>query len=71
MNYLILFNSKVEKQVVLNNKYNKTCILCGSDPMPFKAFPVKQGDWQKAQLQIYVEIELMLQEIIQKIMKNN
>ncbi len=36
-----------------------------------KPFPVKQGDWQKAQLQIYVEIELMLQEIIQKITKNN
>ncbi len=34
MNYLILFNSKVEKQVVLNNKYNKICTLRGSDPMP-------------------------------------
>jgi len=34
-------------------------------------FPVKQGDWQKAQLQIYVEIELMLQRIIQEITKNN
>jgi len=36
-----------------------------------KPFPVKQSDWQKAQLQIYVEIELMLQKIIQKITKNN
>ena len=31
--------------------------------------PIKQNDWQKAQLQIYVEIDLMLQNIIQEIMK--
>jgi len=35
-----------------------------------KPFPVKQGDWQKAQLQIYIEIELMLRKIIQEITKN-
>lgn len=36
-----------------------------------RPLPIKQGDWQKAQLQIYVEIDLMLQNIIQKIIKNN
>ena len=35
-----------------------------------KPYPVKQGDWQKAQLQLYAEIELMLQKIIQEITKN-
>jgi len=30
------FNSKVEIQVALNNKYNKICTLRGSDPMPEK-----------------------------------
>lgn len=33
--------------------------------------PIKQSDWQKAQLQIYVEIDLMLQQIIEEITKNN
>ncbi|MCB2170985.1 MAG: hypothetical protein KQI78_25280 [Deltaproteobacteria bacterium] len=36
-----------------------------------KPLPINQSDWQKAQLQIYFEIELMLQEIIQKIYNNN
>lgn len=36
-----------------------------------RPLPIKQGDWQKAQLQIYVEIDLMLQKIIQEIIKNN
>jgi hypothetical protein len=36
-----------------------------------KPLPIKQGDWQKAQLQIYVEIDLMLQKIIEEITKNN
>jgi hypothetical protein len=36
-----------------------------------KPLPIKQGDWQKAQLQIYVEIDLMLQKIIKEITKNN
>ncbi len=36
-----------------------------------KPFPIKQGDWQKAQLQIYVELDLMLQKIILEITKNN
>lgn len=30
--------------------------------------PIKQGDWQKSQLQIYIEIDLMLQKVIQDIM---
>jgi len=29
--------------------------------------PIKQRDWQKAQLQIYIEIDLMLQKIIESI----
>lgn len=32
-----------------------------------KPLPIKQNDWQKAQLQIYVEIDLMLQKVIQEI----
>ena len=36
-----------------------------------RPLPIKQGDWQKAQLQIYVEIDSMLQGIIQEITKNN
>jgi len=36
-----------------------------------KPLPMKQGDWQKAQLQIYIELDLMLQKIIQEITKNN
>jgi len=48
MNYLIFFNSKVEIQVILNNKYNKISILRGSDPMPLKKWLldrnlIKQG----------------------------
>ncbi len=42
MNFLDFFNSKVEKQVILNNKYNKISMLRGSDPMPSmpsKKFP--------------------------------
>ncbi len=39
MNYLVFFNSKVEKQAVLNNKYNKICTLSGSDPMPLGPTP--------------------------------
>ena len=31
--------------------------------------PIKQSDWQKAQLQIYVEIDLMLHKVIQEIME--
>ena len=34
MNFLDFFNSKVEMQVVLSNKYNKIRTLRGSDPMP-------------------------------------
>jgi len=34
-----------------------------------RPFPIKQGDWQKSQLQIYVEIDLMLQKVIQDIME--
>jgi hypothetical protein len=34
-----------------------------------RPLPIKQSDWQKAQLQIYVEIDLMLQKVIQEIMK--
>ncbi len=34
MNFLNFFNSKVEIQVVFNNKYNKIRTLRGSDPMP-------------------------------------
>jgi hypothetical protein len=33
--------------------------------------PIKQKDWQKAQLQIYIEIDLMLQNIIQEITKKS
>ena len=33
--------------------------------------PIKQKDWQKAQLQIYIEIDLMLQNIIREIMKKS
>jgi len=36
-----------------------------------KPLPIKQNDWQKAQLQIYVEIDLMLQNIIQEIMNKS
>lgn len=36
-----------------------------------RPLPIKQGDWQKAQLQIYVEIDSMLQRIIQEFTKNN
>jgi len=32
--------------------------------------PIRQGDWQKAQLRIYVEIDLMLQGVIMAMMKN-
>lgn len=34
-----------------------------------RPLPIKQSDWQKAQLQIYVEIDSMLQKIIQKIIE--
>jgi hypothetical protein len=34
-----------------------------------KPLPTKQGDWQKAQLQIYVEIDLMLQKVIKEFME--
>jgi hypothetical protein len=36
-----------------------------------KTLPIRQSDWQKAQLQIYIEIDLMLQKIIHEITKNN
>jgi len=36
-----------------------------------KPLPIKQGDWQKAQLQIYVELDLMLQKIIHEITRNS
>lgn len=36
-----------------------------------QSLPIKQKDWQKAQLQIYIEIDLMLQNIIQEIMKKS
>jgi hypothetical protein len=34
-----------------------------------KPLPTKQGDWQKAQLQIYIEIDLMLQKVIEEFME--
>jgi hypothetical protein len=36
-----------------------------------KPLPMSQNDWQKAQLQIYVKIDLMLQKIIKGIINNN
>ncbi|HEA70079.1 hypothetical protein LCGC14_2289190 [marine sediment metagenome] len=36
-----------------------------------KPLPIRQSDWQKAQLQIYIEIDLMLQKIIHEITSNN
>jgi len=36
-----------------------------------KPSPIKQSDWQKTQLQIYIEIDLMLQKIIYEITNNN
>lgn len=34
-----------------------------------RPLPIKQGDWQKVQLQFYVEIDLMLQKVIQEIVR--
>lgn len=36
-----------------------------------KPLPIRQSDWQKAQLQIYIEIDLMLQKIIHTITTDN
>ena len=53
---------EVEKK---RNKINETYTSLIKKPLP-----LKQSDWQKAQLQMYVEIDFMLNEIVQKILNN-